>query len=358
MFFNIGTRPNFNFPTQVQYGNLYVGLDPGWTIKDNVATKGLPDTYCKLIYCDNNIRIEFGDRRKFPIFYDNNNISNLIELDHEYKSGESKNFIKGSVTLDSNKEDVSFKKINLNDTDLFEYLYSYLDDKIKNFDTDLPINFFPTGGADVSMLISFVLKHKKKYNLLDSEYKAMDYFTCHNRNTVGRFWAYRDIHYWREPSILLSGTHGDEMMLRNPMHAYMLGKANGEDILQDLKNNDNYYHSHYYLRNKHQDSYRKADDLNLSLDNVRKFILENNAFDYQYWHMGETLTWTPLNDLKITNILLNFSYSEIKNQLLDAGITKKIICRNNPVHLKLMSKNKNVNHFNHLYKIFEGEETL
>lgn len=358
MFFNIGKELNFDFPVHVTFPGICLSLDEGWKIQENTISKGLEDNFCVLKYNKGAIEIDCGSRRKFPIFYDNENVSNLLSLEKEHTSGESATFVDNLVTLNCDSESTIFERIEMSDNELFDYLYTYIDEKVKKFESDLPINFFPTGGADVSMLISFVLKHKKKYNLLDSEYKAMDYFTCHNRSKIGRFWAYRDIHYWREPSILLSGTHGDEMMLRNPQHAYMISKANNENILDELATNADYYHSHYFLRPKHKISYDRADEMNLSIEEIRNYILGRNSLDYQYWHMGNTLTWTPLNDLKITNILLNFSYQAVKKQLLDAGITKQIIARNNPDHLKLVSKNKNINHFNHLYKIFQKEETL
>ena len=96
----------------------------------------------------------------------------------------------------------------------------------------------------------------------------------------------------------------------------------------------------------------------LTAEQANNFILKSNASDYQHWHLGETLTWTPLNDLKITNIFLNFSYQTLRGQILDAAVTKELIKRNNPNHLSLISPQKNINHFNHLYKIFEKTEEL
>lgn len=358
MFFNIGNKQNLDFPVHVSFPNICVSLDEGWKIDDNIISKGIDDNTCVLRYNNDCIEIDGGTRRKFPIFYDDCNVSNLLPLDNEYISGQGNNFIDNLVHLKPDTESTTFNYLDMSDRDIFDELYTYIDEKIKKFDHDLPINVFPTGGADISMLISFLIKHKKNYNLLTAEYKDMDYFTCHNRSKIGRFWAYRDIHYWRYPSILISGTHGDEMMLRNPQHAYMISKANNDDILAELERNPDYYHSHYFLRSKHKQSYDEADKMNLSLIETKNYILGRNSLDYQYWHMGETLTWTPLNDLTITNLILNFSYTTLKKQLLDAGITKELIRRNNPDHLKLMSQNKNVNHFNHLYKIFEGKETL
>lgn len=358
MFFNISITRNDNFPIHLEHNGVCIDLDPGWTLTETKLYKGLKENQCTINLLDTGIEIDTGDKRAFPVYYNNDNVSNLINYETVYNTNEDLSLFNDTVKFLKTPHSTEFKNLNLNDCELFDCLYDYLDDKIKNFETDSPIKIFPTGGVDISLLISFILKHKKKYELLTYEYKDMDYFVCHNRSLIGNNWAYRDIHYWREPSILLSGTHGDEMMLRLPQHAYMLGKINGENILGTLKDNPNLYHSHYYLRSKQQKSYDEVDSLNLNESQAKDFILGRNSFDYQHWHLGKTLTWTPLNDLTITNIMLNFSYDFLRQQFLDAGISKKLIERNNPQHLKLVSKQKNIDHFNHLHKIFEGQQSL
>jgi hypothetical protein len=358
MFFNIGLTRNDRFPVHLEHKGLYIDLDTGWTITDSTIHKGLSENQCTFKLVDSGIEIEMGTKRAFPVYYNDSNVSNLIDYEKKYTTNSDLSLINNSITLLKTPHSTEFKNLNLNDSELFDCLYEYIDNKIKNFDTELPIKIFPTGGIDISLLISFILKHNKKYELLTYEHKDMDYFICHNRSLIGNNWAYRDIHYWKEPSMLLSGTHGDEMMLRLPQHAYVLGKLNGENILDTLRNNHNLYHSHYYLRSKQQKSYDEIDSLNLNDSQAKDFILGRNSFDYQHWHLGETLTWTPLNDLEITNIMLNFSYDFLRQQFLDAGISKKLIERNNPEHLKLVSKQKNIDHFNHLHKIFEGKESL
>jgi hypothetical protein len=356
MFFNISSNFSDRFPVQVEHAGMFIGLDPGWNINDKVIYKGLPGNECTIYLNADNIVVDPGPRRTFPVYYNQDSISNLINYSSTYISEQALTVLNATVL--ANTESTTFTKLDLNDDELLDYLYNYIDAKVKNFNPRLPIKVFPTGGVDVALVISFILKHKKDYEFLNAEYKAMDYFTCHNRSSIGNNWAYRDIHYWTTPSILMSGTLGDEMMLRNPQHAYMLSKLNSENIIETLKANPGLYHSHYYSRSKHKHFYDEADALNLDEEQTKNFILGRNSFDYQHWHMGETLTWTPLNDLTITNIMLNFSYSVLRDQFLDAGISKKLLARNNPEHLKLVSKLKNVDHFGHLYKLFEGTDTL
>lgn len=358
MFFNISLKQNDNFPVHVNHKGICIDLDNGWKVSNTKIHKGLADNQCTIHLTEQGISIDAGPRRTFPLYFNDENISNLFEYENKHVVNEDTWYFNNTVKILKTNHSTVFRSLGLNDSDTFDYLYEYLESKIKNFESDLPIRFFPTGGVDISILISFILKHKKKFRLLTYEHKDMDYFTCHNRSHIGNNWAYRDIHHWREPAILLSGTHGDEMMLRFPPDAYLLGKLNGENILDVLRSDPSLYHSHYYLRSKHKKQFEEIDQLELNEIESKNYILSHNAVDYQHWHLGNTLTLTPFNDLEITNIMLNFSYEFLRSQLLDAGISKKIIERTNPQHLKLISKNKNINHFNHLHKIFEGIDTL
>jgi hypothetical protein len=358
MFFNISKEQNNEFPVHIEYAGLSIDLDNGWTVNDGCIYKGLPGNECTIICRDNAIIIDTHERRTFPIFYNKDAISNIIRYDIEFYKDEELHILENNVTLIKSREPRRFTHLLLADSELVDYLYDYLDKKIKNFNSALPIKFFPTGGVDTAVIISFMMKHKKPYELLTAEYKDMDYFTCHTRPRLGKFWAYQNIHHWRDPSILLSGTNGDEMMLRNPHDAYLIGKIHGENILETLKEAPNKYHSHYYLRKKHKHEYDEVDESNLNLDQARQQIIDRNYFDYQHWHLGNTLTWTPLNDLKIINIMLNFSYAGIRNQLLDASISKQLIERNNPRLLKLVSASKNNLNYHHLHKIFERIESI
>ena len=56
--------------------------------------------------------------------------------------------------------------------------------------------------------------------------------------------------------------------------------------------------------------------------------------------------------------MLNFSYPYVRTQLLDAGISKQLIARNDPAFLKFVSPSKNNMNFQHLTTVFEGLETF
>lgn len=356
MFFNISKTINNDFPEHVAYGGYSIDLDPGWKIThngDNITiSKGLYESSCTIRCSNNKISISPGNRRTFPIFYNDTEISNIVNYEHGYFQKEE--LILNDIVLEKSQDSIEFIDLKLSDNEVFECLYDYLDEKIKNFNPLETIDIFPTGGIDTMLVLSFMIKHKKRYSIVTAEHKDQDYFICHNRSRLNNFWAYKNIIYWREPHILASGTNGDEMMLRNPDDAFLIGLCHNENIREIVKTED-HYHSVYFQKKF------KPLTINITgtlITDYKNHILSRNYYDYQFWHLGNTLTWTPLNDIKICNIMLNFSYKTLRGQILDASISKQLIERNDPNLLRYVSDSKNENGFKKIYKIFEGTESF
>jgi hypothetical protein len=64
--------------------------------------------------------------------------------------------------------------------------------------------------------------------------------------------------------------------------------------------------------------------------------------DHQQWHLDNTITFTPLKDIRITNLLLRLSYNNIFGQIVDAAISKELVNRNCPQLLRHLETHKNV----------------
>ena len=132
MFFNIGPNKKEDFPNHVLYNETYIGLDPGWTIieKENTTYifKGLTNngvltdienieneggSVC-LIKCHNNqIKVFSGERRTFPIFYNEIEISNLYQSNNCFF--ENKELTINNIQVVKNTQDIQYKELNLND---------------------------------------------------------------------------------------------------------------------------------------------------------------------------------------------------------------------------------------------------
>ena len=355
MFFSIGKTTNTDFPNHVTWGDFSVGFDDGWQVSNTWIAKGYLGKSCYIFYQDGEVHLTTGQRQTFPIFIDKENftVSNL------YKTPE---FFIGKVTvtkdaiLTTPELEVSFTKLDLSDDEIIDRVDQIISDSILSVDE--PFKVFLTGGVDTALITSYVLKYKMPYELVRAEHMDMDYFISYNRRKLRKFWAYNAMHHWRTPSVLLSGANGDEMLLRNPMDAYNVMKFYGEDLVAECRA-VNYYHSGHFLKDKHLAEYVELDKTRYATEqDLKQAIHVRNSQDFQHWHIGNTTTFTPLDNLELNNLMLNLSYPALKTQLLDGAISKQLIERNYPSLLKFVSPKKNLNNFDSLADLYEGKVTL
>jgi hypothetical protein len=63
--------------------------------------------------------------------------------------------------------------------------------------------------------------------------------------------------------------------------------------------------------------------------------------DCQHWHLGNTLTFTPLRDLALFKLLLRLPFADAVAQIMHSEISLALIERNDPELLKYISPIKN-----------------
>ena len=357
MFFSISKQVNNDFPNHVKWGEFCIDFDNGWTVSANLISKGYPGKSCEIKHSDTGIELTSGERQTFPIYIDDTNfvVSNLLHTSNSFL---------GNVVVSSNSitritsSTPAFIKLNLTDDEIINQIDATIERTILNFKTDNPIKLFLTGGVDTLLLASYVVKNKIPYELVTCEHYELDYFMCHNRSKLKKFWAYKSLQYWRSTEILLSGAHGDEMMMRNPYDACITLNYFGEDIIEVCKQQQ-FYHSSYFLKDKFADTHEQAKKLIFADEQALKtHIVVRNSMDWQHWHLGNTTTLTPYDNLTLINLVLNLSYPILRSQILDASINKLLIERNAPDLLRLLSDDKNTNNFKKLARLYEGLESL
>ena len=62
--------------------------------------------------------------------------------------------------------------------------------------------------------------------------------------------------------------------------------------------------------------------------------------DWQHWHLGNTLHWTPFKDLEISKIIMRLPLIDIKNQIMDSTFSRSLIERNLPGANEFISDQK------------------
>ena len=375
MFFSISKHFDNMFPNNIQYGDFHIGYDNGWNHVGNIMYKGTTDTgllnissekdidsyrnidgtFCIISFIDTTIEIIFGCCRRFPIFRNRDSVSNLYKYNRGYELE-----IYNNEVLYNPPNQYSYKHLDMNDDQLFDLLDTKISNYITNFKSDNLIKVYPTGGVDSILILAYLLKHNIPYEIVPGEYIEMDYFLCKHRQYLRKeFWAYQTIQHWKSDSALYTGAHGDEMMLRNPLSAYLLMKFHGEDLVSICKKDLMLYHSLHCLEKESLQKYNNhSRQLFLDEDDIKDYIMNIHAEDYQHWHLGNTLYITPFNNMDLLNISLNFSYEVSRKQMLDAYISKELIRRNRPGLLKLVSNIKNINYYENMAEVFDGTVRL
>jgi hypothetical protein len=374
MFFHISKLPQANFPYNYQTENFVISLDEGWTTtKDRhgnkIWYKGYLDdlnlsehvltiaeeeepqysgNFCLIKVFDQGLVIRTDKLRSFPLWYAVDCLTNL-QPKEETVWTDSFVMLKNDMTLIHSKFDAigAINDSTLSLTQVIDQVDAILDTKVKTFlnNLQLPLRVFLSGGIDTALLFSYVQKHTENYELVLNSHCDFDYFYLKNHSTLSSFWGYNQIHHWHEDCVLVSGAPGDEFTVRSPTTANMLLLHYGTSIaelLDDPKYAD-CLHYLYFNKQKNLDLWaeQKRTYVDRSFADVIKTCCDYNVNDWQHWHIGKTITWTPLRDLGIFKLLARLELPALKDQVMNSVIQRELIKRNNPTILNYLSTQKN-----------------
>jgi hypothetical protein len=374
MFFSISNQSFDNFPNHYKLGNFFVDTDNGWESHDNgqffVLYKGYADcdalknlidqiiadsepvlqgNFCLLAFDKYNqtLKIHTDRYRSFPIYYQPNHITNLKKLQSTAWS-DSIVFIDDQFAVIEEKFDLigSIECSTLSRQEVIERINSILETKTKSFlsHNKLPVKAFLSGGVDTCLVYSYLQKFSNNYQLIDYQHIDYDYFWTKNSGDLRSLWGYTQIHHWRDLCILTSGTPGDEYTLRNPQQVDIFLKYHGM-VLTDLLDTEQYrqsLHYSYYNRPKNLKSFAEQTvDTEISKTEFFWQLCNTVVNDWQHWHLGNTLTWTPLRDLEIFKLILRLPINDAIDQALDSSVSVSLIEHNSPGLSSVISDQKN-----------------
>lgn len=372
MFFNIGHTFLENYPCHWQMGNFSVSTDQGWqqtTIGTaTILYKGYADVdsldrlleqilfqtephltgnFCALVYVHDSIEIQTDRYRSFPIYIDNG-VNNLIPKSRVGWT-DSLITVHSDLSITENKFDVigNIDTSLLSTNEVLDGIASILDQKTSSFlkHNQLPVRAFLSGGVDSMLVYSFLQKHTKQFELVNYSHVDYDYFWLKNSGDISRYWSYNQIHHWADPCVLTSGAPGDEFMMRSPTTADLFMKHHGISIsnLLDLPEWKNCLHHAYFLREKNLEIFNNQLPLNQSTEQLYHSLCNIIVNDWQHWHIGNTLTWTPLRDLEIFKLMLRLPLNEVLGQVMNSTFSIQLIERNCPGLASALSDHKNSN---------------
>jgi hypothetical protein len=127
-----------------------------------------------------------------------------------------------------------------------------------------------------------------------------------------------------------------------------------------LQDHTDCYHHHYFAKYSSlwKENWQSRDQLRTkyaSVADLNRQILNILVNDHQHWHLGNTATWTPFNDIEITRILLQCRTQDLLPQFLDGQLTKRLISHYDPSALGLISHYKNQNPQQNLKKALQNQ---
>jgi hypothetical protein len=372
MFFSITRCPLENFSHEYQLGPFILNTDPGWdwynhgdcvavykgyadsaklsSILDQVCCQDEPKffgNFCMIVYnrTTGQLKIQTDRLRNFPIYInDNFEITNLKQLS---RVAWADSLI--TVNLDFSIVESKFDLIGHIDTspisceELIAEVDRRLNEKTQNFvdSIQLPIKVFLSGGVDSALVYSYLQKFTQDFELVNYNIIEYDKFWLQNSGDISCFWGYSQIHHWLQSCILTSGAPGDEFMLRSPVTADLFLKYHGIQIT-DLLNQQDWLHSSYFKKQKHLDIFQQqVVDQQLPKQEFYWNLCNIVVNDWQHWHLGNTLTWTPLRDLEIFKLFLRLPTEQALTQIMDSAISKQLIENNSPGLTQIISDQKN-----------------
>jgi len=378
MFFKLAKQPEQNFPNQYQLGSLILNTDNGWHrvrldhkifvykgYLENAAWSAefllsIQDHQQRgnfTVFCFDTdtlqISIYTNQWRGFLMWYEPQQwLSNLDRSSHTVWN-DSTVVIEPDLSMIETKIDIIGDTYH-DQIDLARAkidLDAIIDERVRGFliSNQLPLKVFCSGGVDSTLVWSYIKQHTQDYELILENRIQWDEFWCRNQKKITReFWAYQQIHHWLEPCVLTSGAPGDEFMFRSPTTVNLWCMYHDIDIFDLLRDSTALHHG-YFMQEKHQKLFAQQHQdrsldavMALSMPEFSRYLLNIISNDCQHWHLGNTLTFTPLRDLRIFKTLLRLSPGDLTPQILNSSISRQLIADNDQSLLAVMSDIKNV----------------
>jgi len=358
MFFTLAPTIDLRFPNHANIGDMILSYDDGWkNSAPDTFTKGYHHkpinhgNFIKVSKVDDLICVNGGSARSFPLYW-NNETTTLTNFDQIGV----KIFADRIPMIGKNSEFVLQDIIGSVDTSeitIDQAVELITDNLIKKAQLlaadypDLPRRLFITGGIDTVTLFALMRNQQIDFELVDYEHFEFDNFLNHQYPTIReKYWAYRQIHHWKDSCVLLTGGCGDEFLMRGPV-TLAIWAAWHKINISELINISSGYHIDYFSKPANRKIFEEQDSSLVltqypTKQDLVKAIVDMNLNDHQHWHLGNTLTWTPFVDAALTKIMLRLNVDDMVSHIVDATISRRVIERLYAPAVDLISDCKNV----------------
>lgn len=381
MFFSISAVEDSRFVEFTVLGTHIVSHDSGWELKevqgqlvlfkgyievdtiDDVVQARVPS--CRgsftaiVVDHHNNLLVTHSKERSFPLICNDDQITNLEYQpdDERFRTIYPNEYIDSGNIIEYHPYE--YNESNYSESDSIELIKNILVEKTICL-KDKHVDIFLSGGADTILLYSLIRNQNISYAVTPGMQCTFDEFICKNLQRIVykcNHWAYMQLHHFDRPAIVVSGAPGDEFFMRGPDTLTLWLAWHKVDINKIIDKKE--YHSKYFARNSNmkkfaETKYEEIIEMCPTVDDLNKYILQINSNDYQHWHLSKTISWTPLRDSRITNIILNMPHDSMLKQISDAFINKELIKQLDHSVLKYMSTYKNTFNWEQIYEAIKN----
>lgn len=364
MYFSISKTKDRRYPKHFLFSHWVVSHDNGWTQTENGIRKGFYysdidyGNFCEIYEQDGTVFIAHDKFRTFPLYLDQNlnSVSSLHKYSKTILVDQKLIFHKDSIEKIEvpGLYDDYMNLSPLSKDECVNKIYSLLEprfQKLKEYTEEHNVTpkVFLSGGVDTLLSYAGAKNKNIQCESIDYEHLEYDYFINHNKNYLKTIKALEQIHHWKDPTLLLTGTFGDEYLLRGPITASLLSAVHDCDLIDFLDKTD-YYHKFFYSMNSHLGEMvkkfykdRKAlQRIFADKNKLRKHLLSLILNDHQKHHMGNTITWSATHDPMIIESIARLNWDDLLLQICDADINKRLIEKFDPDSLDYISRYKNI----------------
>lgn len=217
-----------------------------------------------------------------------------------------------------------------------------------------PIIVMITGGVDTILAFSYLKQYTSNYKILTYEHIDFTEFICKNWAMFKKRNSAEGLLHFHGRNLIVSGGWGDERLIRDPRMSNLNFKLHGSSVLNEVEEHVGEYQYQVAQLPGYKQGYAEQENMP-PLDKLETYKeMYNISIHVRNWgHVEENIYFSPLKDLQLTNYTLRMPYEVQKKQFFDGYLAKKLIERNDPDLLNYVSKYKNFNCFENVYKLFE-----
>jgi hypothetical protein len=337
---------NTDLTNKHRLGDFIVHTDQGWSVKDDEISKGYGignknGNYCVIKLTDGVLAIVTDSSRSFPIWFNQHAVSNCVKLDNLCYATQQIVFGTVPVPGDNSVMQYTEKEYSFNQAVDWccEYLINVTEETFRN--NTLPVYAAESYGVDSVTALSALDYLGIDYKMVNCFNTQYDSSLSPNFENIRNYWGYWQLYYNNQTHIQVTGFSGDESMSRSPMYVYWLLQSRGYNLMDLIDSAPAESYMKYYY-NRYNDKFNNSTYQKLTKKAAYNLCFKQSSNDFQMWHLDDALTFTPMRNLNLLDVMLRLDDDALIRQAVNAEINKAVISRLSPKLLDNLDTHKNV----------------